>query len=166
MKRLLLVLMALMLSGAGAALAANPEPFSVSVTIRQAIQITKVTDLDFGGVDTVTVSTPFTVDPVVGGNCSTQGCTPASFTVVGQPGQVADVTFSPTCDSTTPCQITNGTDNLDVVLNPQPGACHPGCTFTFGAGPATYYVGGTLTVVPGISTGVYTATVSMQMVYQ
>lgn len=154
MKRILPILLTLMLLGGGAAFAANPEPFNVLITIRQAITIAKVTDLDFGTVETGAATYTVTASGGAQAGAGT-GAVAASFTIQGETGQTADVSF--TAD---PVTITNGVDNISVGLTPQ------GVTHTFSGAAETFYVGGSLTLAGTESTGVYTGSTSLSLVYQ
>ena len=153
MKRTLLAALAMLLLGAGAAFAANPEPFNVMITIRQAITIAKVTDLDFGGVDTGAAT--YTVNANAGPHSAGTGAVAASFTIQGENGQTADVSFG-----ANPVSITNGTDTLNVTLNPE------NTTHTFTGAAETFYVGGSVTLGGTESSGLYTGNATLSMVYQ
>jgi hypothetical protein len=153
MKRILLAASLLLAFGGSLALAANPEPFNVRITIRQAITIAKVTDLEFGGVDTGAAT--YTVNPSVGPHTAGTGAAAASFTVQGENGQTADVSFG-----SNPVTITNGTDNLSVTMTRQSP------TLLFTGAPQTFYVGGSVTLVGTESTGLYTGAATLSMVYQ
>lgn len=153
MKRILLAVAVLMVLGSGLALAANPEPFNVKITIRQAITIAKVTDLNFGGVDTGAAT--YTVNANAGPHTAGTGATAASFTVQGENGQTANVSFG-----ANPVTISNGATNLSVTMTQQ----SPTLLFTGAA--QTFYVGGAVTLVGTETTGLYTGSATLAMVYQ
>lgn len=153
MKRTALVLLILLVFG-GAAYAANPEPFNVQITIRQAITITKLTDLDFGAVDTGAATYTVTADAGPYGSAGT-GAQAASFTIQGEAGQTASVSFG-----TNPVSVSNGTDSRNVTLTAQTG------THNFSGGAETFYVGGSITLDGLESTGVYTGSSTLSLVYQ
>jgi len=154
MKQLLIASALLLTLAGGTVLAANPEPFNVQITLRQAISITKVTDLNFGGVDTGAAS--YTVSAASGAQTGAgTGAAAASFTIVGEAGQTAGVTFG-----TNPVSITNGTNTISVTLTPQ------AATHTFTGAAETFYVGGGLTLGGSETTGVYTGTASLSLIYQ
>ena len=75
----------------------------------QAITIAKLTDLNFGGVDTGAAT--YTVNANAGPHSAGTGATAASFTVQGENGQSANVSFG-----ANPVTITDGTTNLSVTL--------------------------------------------------
>jgi spore coat protein U-like protein len=158
MKRIVLVVAVLLAFGASAALAANPEPFNVKITVRQAITIAKVTDLDFGAVDNGAAT--WTVSPDAGPYSAGIGAIAASFTVQGESGQTAVVSFG-----SNPVSITNGTDTLSVTLTLDSSL---GTPISFNGLPQTYYVGGSVTLAGGESSGLYTglSPATLSMVYQ
>ena len=156
LKRILFASGLLILLGAGAASAQNSSSFAVSVTIRTPIVVTKVTDLDFGTVEAL--GTTYTVNPVAGiGNPThSAGVTAqaASFTVTGEAGQSALVFLTPN-----PVPVTNGTNTVNVNLTPSAGP------YVFPlSGPI--YVGGDVTLVGTESSGIYTSTATIQVLYQ
>jgi Domain of unknown function (DUF4402) len=120
----------------------------------QAIQITKLRDLDFGGCDNVGGAT-YTVAAAAspgGGACF--GATSAQFTVTGTAGQRAHMTLP---NNVT---VTNGTQTLTVNITDSVGSK----TACLGAtGTITIYVGGTLTLPGGGLTSYGAFTVSTQI---
>jgi hypothetical protein len=159
MKRTLIGALLLLLLGAGSVLAANPETFNVLITIRQAIAITKVDDLDFGRVEagaaTYTVTAAAGAQPGAG-----TGAIAASFDVTGESGQTATVALGAnpvTINCTTP--LTCGAETLAVNLT-QSTAAH-----TFTAGTDQIYVGGSVDVT-GASAGQFTGSTTISLVYQ
>lgn len=159
-KRILLAVIAIVaLFGLGSspALAASAN-FNVSVTIRQAISITKVTDLTFGTVDAA--ATTYTVN--ANGSAQTgagTGATAASFTISGESAAVANVTFSANPVTVT-CAACAGTPTLSVTLTPQ------ATTHTFTGASETFYVGGSVTPTVSTASGAYTGTATLNLIYQ
>lgn len=148
-----LLLIGLALVPAMSVQAANPEPFAVRVTIRQAITITNTGDLDFGTVEQVGGS--YTVLAGAGPHTAGVGAAAATFTVQGESSATADFAFT-----TNPVTITNGTDTLSATLT----LAAP--THTFSGVAETIYVGGAITVAGTESAGIYTGTAELSMIYQ
>lgn len=154
MTRMLAALAALLVLGGTAAVAANPEPFNIQITIRQAITIAKVTDLDFGAVDTGAAT--YTVTPDAGPYPSAgTGAQAASFDIQGESGQTADILFG-----ANPVSVDNGVDSRNVNLTTV------AATHTFSGAVETFYVGGDITLDGLESTGVYTGNTTLSLVYQ
>ncbi|HKJ00262.1 MAG TPA: DUF4402 domain-containing protein [bacterium] len=158
MKRILMAFAALVLLGSIPAMAA-PVPFNVTITIRQAISITKLTDLDFGTVETVSSPTTYTVLPASApGSGAGTAATAASFTIQGEATQVANVSFTAnpvTVTCSAPCA-----GSLSVNLTPE------ATTHTFSGAAETFYVGGDVQVISTTQAGVYTGTANLSLVYQ
>ena len=157
LKRILLASGVLLFLGASAAFAQNSATFNVNITIRTPIVVTKVTDLDFGTVESVAAAT-YTVNPVAGTGSPTHsaGVTAraASFTVTGEAGQTALVFLTPN-----PVTAVNGANTVSINLTPEAGPY----TFPF---PATFYVGGDVTLTGAEPSGLYTTTATLQVLYQ
>jgi len=151
--RTLISIFALLVLSAATVMAANPETFTVRMTIRQVITITNTADLDFGTVEATAGA--YTVNPSAGPHTAGTGAAAATFTIQGEGGATADVSFT-----TNPVSITNGTDNISVTMT------LASATHTFSGAAETLYVGGGLNVLGTESTGTYTATSGLQMVYQ
>lgn len=159
MQRMLLGLALLLVMGASSALAANPEPFNVQITIRQAITITKVSDLDFGTVETGAAT--YTVTPTAGAQAGAgSGAVAAEFDVTGETGQNADVILGANPVTIT-CSAGACTGNtLSVNLTPST-AIH-----NFTGGTDQIYVGGDVTLLAGTLAGLYVGSTTVSLVYQ
>ena len=155
LNRVLTLLGVLLFLGSSAAFAAS-APFSVSVTIRTPITVTKVTDLDFGTVESV--ATTYTVNAVAGTGSPTHSAgaaaVAASFTVSGEAGQTANVTLSPSTVT-----AANGANNVSVILAAEAN------TYTF-PGSGTFYVGGSVSLVGTEVSGPYVGSSTLQLLYQ
>ncbi|HEX9841718.1 MAG TPA: DUF4402 domain-containing protein [bacterium] len=123
----------------------------------QAIQITKLRDLDFGGCDNVGGAT-YTVAPAAapgGGACF--GATSAQFTVTGTPSRRARLTLPNTVS------VSNGTQSLSAAITDSVGS-NIAC---LGTGTITIYVGGSVTLPGGglTSYGLFIAPTQIQLAY-
>jgi hypothetical protein len=152
MKRYLVLALALLLGG-GAASAATSS-FTVSMVIRQAIAITKVTNLTFGTIELPTASTVYTVAAASTGHTAGVGATAAQFTVTGESGAPA------TASVAGPISIVSGANTLSVT--PTLSAS----SFTFSATAQTIFVGGSVTVLGTTPTGTYSGNATLTVLYQ
>jgi len=156
LNRFLTLFGVLLILGSSAAFAANSATFNVTVTIRTPITVTKVTDLDFGTVESVIAT--YTVNAVAGTGSPTHsaGATAvaASFTVSGEAGQTANVTLTPSTVT-----ATSGANNVSITLSPEAN------TYTF-PGSGTFFVGGSVSLVGTEVSGVYTGSSTLQLLYQ
>ena len=137
----------------GAAFAANPETFTVQMTLRQVITITNTAPLDFGTLEVI--ANTYTVNPTAGPHTAGTGAASATFTVQGENLAVADVSFV-----ADPINITDGTTNVSVDLT------LASATHTFNGAAQTLFVGGIIVLAGTETTGAYTGTAQLQMVYQ
>ena len=153
LKRYLILALALLLGG-GMASAAT-QTFSTSIVIRQAIVITKTSDLLFGTIELPTGSTLYTVAAAATGHTAGVGAAAGEFTAAGESGAPATVSV------TSPIVIVNGPNNLSVTPTLSTAA------FTFGGTAQTIFVGGSVTVAPATVTGTYTnSTATLTVLYQ
>ncbi len=135
------------------AFAANPETFTVQMTLRQVITITNTAALDFGTLEVI--ANTYTVNANAGPHTAGAGAAAAQFTVQGENLAVADVTFV-----ANPINITDGTTIRAVTLS------LASATHTFNGAAQTLFVGGSVTLDATETTGAYTGTAQLQMVYQ
>jgi hypothetical protein len=147
-KLLILLLLSVLVAGSTWAASAG---FNVQIRLRTPISITKVTDLDFGTVETGTAT--YTVNANAGPHSAGAAATSASFTVSGESGAVANVTVPAST------VVTSGANNLTVSLAAQ------AATFTFTGASQTFYVGGSVDVT-GAPAGLYTGSSTLTMLYQ
>ena len=154
MKKLLIGLTFLLFSGTFAQ-GANPETFSVNAVIRQVITIANLTDLIFGTIDNV--AGLYTVNATGGPHTAGVGAAAATFNIQGELGAIADISFV-----TNPIIINFLANTITVNLT-LPGGL---TTITFAGGLEGFFVGGNLTLVGGETSGTYTGTAQLQMVYQ
>jgi Domain of unknown function (DUF4402) len=161
MKRILIAVTALLALGASTALAGSAS-FNVSITIRQAISVTKLSDLDFGTVELPASSQLFTVTAAGGAQPGAgTGATAASFTISGEASQVADVSFASNPVTVTCSAGGCGAGTVSVTLVPE------ATTHTFSGGSETFYVGGNVTLTGAEAPGVYgNGPATLQLIYQ
>lgn len=152
MKKLMLGLIFFVIGG-GLAFGANPETFNVNMILRQVITITNTAPLNFGTLELIAGG--YTVNAGAGPHAAGAGAAAAAFTVQGETGATADVSFV-----TNPVVITDGTTNVNVTLS------LASATHIFTGGAETLYVGGAVTLAGTETTGTYTGTAQLQMVYQ
>ena len=152
MKKLLIGLTLLLFSGTFA-LGANPETFSINMVIRQVITITNTAPLDFGTLELI--ANTYTVNANAGPHSAGAGASSATFTVQGENLAVADVSFV-----TNPITITDGSTVRSITLT------LASATHTFNGAAQTLFVGGSVTLDATETTGAYTGTAQLQMVYQ
>jgi Domain of unknown function (DUF4402) len=158
MKRTLLLAAGLLLMLGGSAFASNPEPFSVSITIRQAITVTKQFDLDFGTVEAVAGTYTVTADanPQTGAGV---GATAAQFDVTGEAGQSATAVFGSnplTITCVLPCSGGSASVSLSTSTTP----------FPLSGGTDAFYVGGSVTLTGAEPAGFYTNSTTLTLLYQ
>jgi spore coat protein U-like protein len=135
------------------AFAANPETFTVQMTLRQVITIANTAPLEFGTLELI--ANTYTVNPNAGPHTAGAGAAAAQFTVQGENLAVADVTFV-----ADPINITDGTTLVSVDLT------LASATHTFNGAAQTLFVGGIIVLAGTETTGAYTGTAQLQMVYQ
>lgn len=152
MKKLLIGLGIILFSGTFV-FANNPETFNVNLVIRQVITIANTGALDFGTIELAAGG--LTVNANGGPHSAGAGAAAATFTVQGESGATADVSIV-----SNPITITDGTTNVSVTLTLS------AATHTFTGGAETLFVGGSLTLAGTETTGSYTGTAQLQMVYQ
>ena len=152
MKKLLIGLILLLFSGTSV-FAANPENFAITMVIRQVITISNTGDLDFGTLELI--ANTYTVNPNAGPHSAGAGAASATFTVQGENLAVADVSFV-----TNPITITDGTTVRSITMT------LASATHTFNGAAQTLFVGGSVILDATETTGSYTGTAQLQMVYQ
>lgn len=152
MKKLLLGITILLFSGP-LAFAANPQTFNVTMVIRQVITISNSAALNFGTLELI--ANTYTVAASTGPHSAGAGANSAVFSVQGENLAVADVSFV-----ATPINITDGSTIRSVALT------LASATHTFNGSPQALYVGGSVTLTGAETTGSYTGTAQLQMVYQ
>jgi len=141
-----------------AAFAANPEPFDVTIKIREPITITENAFLDFGVIDVPAALTTYTVAAAATGHSAGTGANAADFTVTGESGYAADVSV------TSPVSATVGATTLNFNLQLASGTATD--VINFAGSPITVYVGGAVDVPAGADAGTYTTTSQISVVYQ
>ena len=144
-------LVLLLLSGAAWAASTN---FNVTINIRQAITITKISDLDFGTVEAG--STTYTVAAATSGHNAGASATAATFDVDGTDGAAATVQVS------SPVTVTGlnlgGTGSVALSLS--------ATNITFPSGtPERVYVGGSIDVT-GLAADDYSGSSTITVLYQ
>lgn len=150
------------------AMAANPETFSAKAHIDKSLEISKVSDLNFGviSMDSALSSADVTVDKaasavaVCGTNLTCQSGTsnPGEFTVAGVGTQTVDLDYG----TSIPTTLTNTADATKTVAFVLDGASS--VDLTDGAG--TFYVGGKITVASSTAPGDYSADLEVTASYQ
>ena len=155
LKRILTLSSVLLLLGAAAVFAATAN-FNVSVTIRQPIVVScpaGTGDLVFGTVDAVAGT--YTINPVTGTQLTNGHA--ANCTVQGEAG------LTPTTASTPASTVVTGpggppAPTITVTLTPQAAAAFTG-------GVDNFFIGGSITLVGGETSGTYTGTSTLTVIY-
>ena len=141
---------------------------SGSVTLIRPLTITKTADLEFGRIvkhatTTGTVSMTSGADGVTAGSgaVALTGITTsrAKFSIDGESGQLVNVTVPASFG------ITNGTDTITVTTASSLGTSVTLSGTYPGAGSSPLNVGGSFSVLPALSTGVYTGTLNVSVAY-
>ena len=148
---------------AAPAMAADTEPFTATATIVKPIELTKVTDLDFGTITMGSglVSSNVVVDqagtsPTCGANLTCTAPTAGSFTLLGIGLQGVDIDF------TAPATLVNTADPLESIPFI---ADAPGSVTLLADGTGAFGFGGTITVAAATVDGVYSATFDVTASY-
>jgi hypothetical protein len=140
--------------------AASSLSAGASARIAGALDISESTPLNFGAIDNTagTVVIGEGTSPTYTFNTTAQNdasITQGVFAVTGD----ASASYALTIDSST--SIGNGTDTLGIALT----ATQAGGGALDGTGNDTVYVGGTLTVLGGESSGLYTGNYNISVAY-
>lgn len=146
---------------ASPAMAQSVEPFTATATIVKPLELTKVSDLDFG---TITMGSGLTSSDVVvtqsgagstcGANLTCTAPTPGSFTIAGVGLQGVDISY------TAPASLDDGAGNTVAFT-----ADAPASVTLLADGTGAFGFGGTITVDAATVDGVYSATFDVTAAY-